>query len=513
MSESSRANNSIRNISFGFVYKIIAFVLPFLTRTVLIYTIGLEYVGLSSLFTSVLNVLNLAELGVGSGMVYCMYDAVANNDDRTICALLNLYRKFYRIIGLVVFVLGIILIPFLRFFVSGDVPDDINLYILFLLYLINSSFSYLLYAYKSSLFIAFQRNDIVSKISAIVLVVQNSLQIVFLLCFKNFYFYIGCILLGTAFFSILINAVSNSKYTKFRPEGDVDPALLKGIISKVKALALYRIGGVVLVSVDSIVVSAFLGLKALGKYNNYFFIMNALFAFLAIFYDSVRSSIGNSIVVDSKEKNYEDFNKIFLLNSWLVGWCTVCLACLYDPFITIWVGVKMSYSTAIVPFLAVYFYTWKMMEAVNLYKDASGMWEYDRFRPLVASVINLILNVFLVNFIGIYGILISTIISIIFIIFPWSTIILFKYYFNSSEQKISEYFKRYLFYTLLTMSACFVTYYICCIIPYNSILGLGIKFLFCLIIPNIIFYFGFSFDKYGALSIVWVKKKVFHRDV
>lgn len=508
MASIARTKNSIRNIGFGFAYKILALILPFIARTIIIYYLGIEYVGLTSLFTSILSMLNLAELGVGSAIVFSMYDAVAKDDQVLICALLKVYKKVYTVIGCVILTAGVIITPFLSRIISGDMPSDVNLYVLYYIYLANTVLTYFLFAYKNCLFVAHHRNDIISKISAIVLVLQNIAQIAFLIITKDYYLYIIWMLAGTILKNLLINYSSNRYYKRYAPKGNVNKTVVDNIVRKVKALFLYKVGGIVLTSVDSVVISAFIGLSVLGKYNNYYFIITSLFAFLAIFYDSIRPGIGNSLVLESKEKNIRDFYRLFLLNSWLVGWCTVCLLCMYEPFMEFWVGEALSFPISIVILFSAYFYIWKMMEIVNLYKDAAGMWEYDKYRPIVASLVNLFLNIVLVQVVGIYGILLSTIISIVVVIFPWSTVVLFKYYFSDNRRDMITYFKKYFYYMCITSVACIITYTICQVVQAVSIIGLIIRLIICIIVPNLVFGLGLSYDKDFYTTFIWVKDKL-----
>ena len=160
-----RAKNATRNVVFGFLLKIYTLIFPFIMRTAMIYWMGVEYLGLNSLFTSILQVLNLAELGVGSAMVFSMYKPIAADDDEEICALMKLYKIYYRVIGCVVLGVGLVLLPFLDKLISGEVPNDINIYILYLLNLGATVLTYWLFAYRNSLFQAYQREDIISKVS------------------------------------------------------------------------------------------------------------------------------------------------------------------------------------------------------------------------------------------------------------------------------------------------------------------------------------------------------------
>ena len=491
-----RAKNASRNLIFGILNKIVCLLVPFILRTIIIYVLGVEYIGLGSLFTSILNILNMVELGISSAIVFNMYQAIADNDTKLICALMNLYKKVYRIIGAIVLVAGLAVMPFLRYLISGDVPPDINLYILYGIYLAQAVLTYFVFAYRNSLFTAHQRADITSNVSTLVFTLQYSMQAVFLLVFKNYYVYAVFLPITTLLNNIILAVISKKKYPLYKPEGTLDDEVKKEISKKVKALFLYKLGSVVLLSVDTIVISSFLGLTELGKYNNYYYVITALFGFLTVYYNSMTAGIGNSLNLESYEKNKKDFDRLFFMQGWLIGFCTVCLLCLYQPFIGIWVGENLMFPFGIVICFSIYFYIWKMMDIVNLYKDAAGLFKYDKYRPIVASIINLTINLILVRFIGIYGILLSTIISILLVILPWSTYVLFKHLFNKNMKRdLIEYFLKYLGFTVITLIASTVTYFICMMVPLVSVPGLLIKLLICLVVPNLIFLFFFSFYK------------------
>ena len=201
----SRTQNAIRNMSWGFAQKIITLLMPFITRTVLIKVLGAEYLGLSSLFTSILGLLSLAELGVSNAIISTMYKPIADNDKETICALVAFYRKAYYAIGTIITIVGIAIIPFINKLISGDVPTDINIYILYFIYLFNTAVSYFLFAYKNCLFLAHQRNDINSKVQTGCMILQNVLQVMLVLLFKNYY----CFAVIIPACSILINIVTS----------------------------------------------------------------------------------------------------------------------------------------------------------------------------------------------------------------------------------------------------------------------------------------------------------------
>ena len=272
-----RTKNSVKGIVSGMINKIILLIIPFIVRTIFIKTLGMEYLGLNSLFSSILNILNLAELGVGSAIVFSLYSAIAKNDEKEICALMNFYKKIYRIIGILVVAIGLIILPFIRQLCKGSVPTDVNIYILYLMYLVNSASSYFLYAYKNCLLTAYQQTYISNNVSTFVKVGLNVLQAIFLLLGQGYYVYLALAILATITENI-VNAIwATRKYPNYKANGEIPKDEKKMIYKKVKALFFYKVGGVVLSSVDSIVISSFLGLTVLGKYNNYYYVITVLF--------------------------------------------------------------------------------------------------------------------------------------------------------------------------------------------------------------------------------------------
>ena len=206
-----RTKNATRNIIFGLVLKTYQIIVPFLMRTAMIYFMGVQYLGLNSLFTSILQVLNLAELGVGSAMIYSMYRPIAEDDNKTICALMKLYRTYYRIIGLIIAIVGCLLTPFIPKLISGEIPNDVNIYILYWLNLAATVLSYWLYAYKNSILQANQRTDVVSKVTLITNTVQYILQILVLWFFKNYYLYV-IVMLATQAVTNIFTAIVADKF-------------------------------------------------------------------------------------------------------------------------------------------------------------------------------------------------------------------------------------------------------------------------------------------------------------
>lgn len=500
-----RSKNSIKGIISGVVNKFVLLLLPFIVKSVFINTLGMEYFGLNSLFTSILNILNLAELGVGTAISYSMYAAIANNDKKRICALTKLYKKIYSIIGFVILIIGLLILPFIKHLCNYDVPNNINIYIIYIMYLVNTVLTYWMFSYKSCILVSHQQNYIINIVNTIVNLLLNILQIFVLIFIKNYYIYLGLLIASTIIYNIVISIIVNNKYKEYFPIGEIEEEEKNKIYKKVKALFYYKIGSVVLTSVDSVVISYYLGLTELGKYNSYYYVITALFGFFQIIQSSLVAGVGNSIELDSVEKNKKDFDKLNFVLGWIVGFCTICLLCLYQRFIYLWIGQENMFEFSVVILLSIYFYVWKMMEIVNVYKDAAGLWEYDKYRPLVASAVNLVLNIVLVQIIGIYGIIISTIVSILFIIFPWSTYILFKKYFNKGY---INYLKRYFINAAITTLGAIITLLICNKLGSYEVKNFILCILLCMIIPNVIFSVCYYKSKQYDESVKWLNDKM-----
>ncbi|MBE5789073.1 MAG: polysaccharide biosynthesis protein [Clostridiales bacterium] len=477
-----REKNAKRNLVAGTIQRIVALALPFVLRTAIIYSLGGAYVGLNTLFGSVLSVLSLAELGFGVAVVYSMYDPIAKNDHTKICQLLSYYRKCYRIIGTVILGIGLVMTPFIPSLVKSDIPDDVNIKIVYIITLSSTALSYVTFAYKGSLLTALQRNDITSWVTTAITLLRDGIQIFIILQFRNYYAFILVNPLMTLLNGVMVELITRRKYPEYKPIGNLDQASTNIIKSKVKSLFLVKVGNVVFNSVDNIVISAFFGLTTLAIYGNYYYVISTLFGFLKIYYDSMRAGIGNKMALESKEKVYELYEQLFFLQTLLIGWMTICLICLYQDFIVLWLHEeKYLFDEKMVFLLAFYFYSWKIHDIASIFKEAAGLWEYDRFAPLISSMCNLLINIVLVHVIGIYGVVISTIACSLFFPICWQIRVLYKYYFGIPYK---PYLKSIGLHAILTCFLGSITYYICKHIQIHPILiSFLIKFLVCCIIP------------------------------
>lgn len=495
-----KTKNASRNIVFGVILKVYQIFLPFLMRTIMMYTIGVQYLGLNSLFSSILQVLNLAELGVGNAMVFSMYKPIAEDDDVSICALLKLYKTYYRIIGAVILVMGLVLTPALPKLISGDIPPDMNVYVLYLINLMATVLTYWLFAYRNSILQAFQRSDVISKIMIITETFKYFFQFAVLFLWKNYYYFVIVLLLTQVINNIITAIVSKKMFPKLNPKGNLDKNEIKSINNKIKDLFTSKLGYTIVSSADTIVISAFLGLTILAKYQNYYYIMNAIIGFMSIIYSSITAGIGNSIITKSRDDNYEDFKTFTLLVSFVSGICCACFLALYQPFMELWMGKNMLLPNSMVVLLCVYFWFYELVMMISVYKDAGGIWHEDRYRPLLSGVANLIINLVLVNYIGLYGIVLSTIFSIIFISLPWIIKNVNNIVFSRSSK---EYFFTIIKNTIKIMLSSIIVCMINSFIHVDGVCGLMIRGIIAVFVSAFLMIILFKRDqKYEDAKIL-----------
>ena len=478
--------NSVSGTVYGILVNIITMGGAFATKTLLIYKLGVEYVGLDGLFASILTFLNMAELGFGTAIVYKLYKPIAENNIVEVNALLKYYRHIYRWIGLIILVTGLALTPFLSYIVDfNKVPNNLNVYILYFISLSSTVVSYLLFAYKNALFNAHQRNDLISKIASAVLCIQYVLQIGILIFIQNYYLYILVLLFSTILRNLGTAYLTKKWYPQYKCEGFLGKEVRSDIKHRIKALIYNKIGVTIINGSDNIIISKFLGLVTLGIYVSYYYIFTIVHSFFNVFRDAMTAGIGNRIVTESVETNYHLFNRIFFVYAWATGLCSIFLALLYQPFMNLWIGESRTLSFPFSIAMATYFYFWIIRFVVHMFKNAQGLWWEDRFRPFCEGVVNLILNILMVRYWGIFGVVISTIIAMLSISVPWETYVLFKFYFKRS---MLPYFATMAKWIVLTIVVGAITYLICEQVNLSPAISLVVKFLICLIVPNMFFY-------------------------
>ena len=480
----SRTKRSTINIVVNIFNRIVSLLLPFALRTVMIQKLGVEYLGLNGLFSSLLSMLSLSELGFSSAVIFAMYKPMAEGNNEEVIALLNFYKKIYRTVALVISALGLIALPFLDHFIASDYPRDINIYAVYIIYLVNTVLSYGLFAYKNSILVASMRSDLDSTVTTLSQAVMYALQIIVLIVARDYYIYALCMPLGTVLTNIAKLYIVDKKYPQYKGVGKLSKEKKRDIITRVGALIGNKIGGVVFSSVDSIVISSFLGLAVLGKYSNYFLIYNSVVGIQILIFSSMQAVIGNSLVCRSEEENSKTFYEMFLINNWITICGSCCFIGLYQPFMKMWVGEENMLPFIIPALLTFYYFVRGIRRVCYAFKEAAGMWREDWLKPYVSVVVNLIVNIILVKLIGLSGIVISSIAALMLVEIPWEVHIFFKLYFKKSE---FGYYLQIFKFSLVALVATVGSYFACMYIPEN-IIGFVLRIVICIIIPNILFF-------------------------
>lgn len=492
--EAGRTANAKRNISFGMLQIASSMFFPFIVRTILIYKFGVEYVGINSFFASILGVLSIAELGFGTAIVYSLYRPVAMGDRDEICAYLLFYRRIYRIIGTVIATLGLLFIPILPILIHGNAfPEGLNLFVCYFIFLGNSVLSYLLFGYLTCLPTAFQRRDLLSRVDISTSIIKCALQCVVLLGIGNFYLFLFSLPVMTIIRNLMIAHVARKRYPEYVCCGALGIAERADLRKKVQGLFINKLFTTTRNGIDTVCISAFIGLTAAGIYSNYFYILAALVMVSSMVCRSMIPGVGNSIVTESREKNYKDLRKFDYIYTAIAGWAATCLLCLYQPFMMLWVGEDLMLGLPEVIGLSLYFYILKIGDIRWAYHEGAGLWWECRYVAITEAVVNVILNIVLCKFLGIMGIILATLLSLLLINFICCPMVLFRVYFKNG--KLKEYFIDHLCYFATTLPAAGLSFWFCLILPWNSIVGL----ILCLMICSVVYI--------GLFFVIWHRTK------
>ena len=500
----TRTANVKINLIFNTIKFMAQLIVQFAIRTALIYLMGAEYLGLNGLFSNVLAFLNLAEVGIGTAIVFNMYKPIAENDTEKIKALQNLYKRFYLIISSIVLVLGVAILPFIKYLINGDISVDINIYILYFMYLVNTLVGYLA-AHKRSLLFAYQRNDIENKVKTFCLFVMTAIQIAVLFIFKDYYIYFAITIIFTLIESLLISRIAKKLYPELNGKSqELDAETKKEIKKNIGALSLHKIGATVVFSTDNILISTIIGLAVLGAYSNYVLIVSTITSLFIIISNAIGGSVGNLVASSDKEYVYTKYNQIKFILSFLTAISTVCMIVLFQPFIKVWTGggiYLLELSTVIL--LVVSFYFGRMRMATSIFKDAAGLFWQNRFSPIFEAIINLVVSIVLGLFMGINGIIIGTILSTILVPLWVEPKILYKHYFKKSMRK---YFVDILLNMLAIIVTTLICYYVCSFIPDSGILWLIVRFIVCFVICIALLLLMYCKSKEFKSCISWLKQ-------
>ena len=483
----SRKKNSIKNVIMGLSVQIVTALLTFVTRTIFIKILGEEYLGINGLFTNILAVLSLAELGIGTAIVYSMYQPIKENDTTKLTALVNYYKKLYNIIAIIVLVVGLLILPFLDIIVQLDKPIE-HLHLYYVLFLLNSVISYIC-VYKTSITIATQKEYKLKVYNIIFSFLQFILQILVLLIFKNFALY----LVVQIFTSLMCNIAKMKKSEKMFPFIKGKETLEKkdkiSIWNNIKSLFLYQIGSVMLNNTDNILISILIGTVYVGYYSNYIMIITTITTFTSLIFTSLQASIGNLNVEASEKRKYFIFKVIDFMGFWIYGFCAICFAILFQDFISLWIGKEFLLTKAVMYTCVFNFYLQGVLYPIWCYRYTTGLFNHTKYAMLIVIIINIILSIILGNILGLFGILIATSIARLSTNMWFEPYKLFKEYF---KKNVGKYYLTQLRNIIIVVILVILLNVICSQISLtNNILSFVIKCVLCVIVPNTVFFIIF----------------------
>ena len=501
MSEQGKVQKSFFNVVTGIFGQGLSYVLSFLIRTVFIKTLGELYLGLNGLFTNILSVLNLAELGLGTAIVIELYKTVAQNDQEKSKQFLQLYKRAYYIIGTFIFVVGLILTPFLHVLIKDhESLALINYRLVFLLYLVNTVFSYFFYADRQSILCADQSEYKARIITYIFKFAEMILQIITLFIFKNIYVYLIIPIVLTCTSTILKGVLIGRWYPfiKEKPQGKLTKDETKETWKNVGSVALYKVSGVVINSTDNILLSSFISIIVTGLYSNYLIIVAAIKTMLEKCFSAFTASLGHLNVEEGEntERKYFIFKTINFMNFWFYGFCGVCMLVLFKPFVTFWIGSEFVFDTLTEIAIVANFLVFGLQETMGTHRAAYGLFQKGKWRPLFTVVLNLGLSILFIKIMpdkyGVVAVLIGTMLSNLLVAWWFDALIVHKYAFNKSPKK---YYFTYWVRMAYVAAFCALLKWVCSWIVISPFIDFCVYGVICTLVYN------------GAFLLIFRKSK------
>ncbi|WP_026504979.1 lipopolysaccharide biosynthesis protein [Butyrivibrio sp. NC3005] len=506
MDNQSRVKNTIRNIFFGYLGTLITSLLGFVSRKLFILKLSDTLLGVNGFYTGILSTLSLAELGIGTALNFSLYKPIAEGNTEEIKSYMALYKKAYRIIALVVAVIGVMLIPFLRLMASGaSSVSDRDLICYYLIFLFNSATSYLV-AYKYSLVNAEQKTYIQTNIITITKMISVTMQIVVLFLTSSFYAY-----LLTDLFIGTVQKIFVSKYLgKMYPyleEKDVKPLTKKQkdeVKGKTSALLWLKIGDTARLQTDSVIITTFIGVLTTGVVDNFNMVINTVSSFVNTIFNSALPGFGNLIATESRNKQYEMFKVYRFFAVWIYGFSAVGFYILLSPLIQILYGQKWSMGANIMVWIIIEYYLKGERIVVNNFKTAAGKFEQDKYLAMIQGIVNLVISIVLAIKIGLAGVYIGTVVSGVIANFVRPVII----YRECFGQKSLLYFLDSVKYHVVLILTLFLSAYLSKLtLPRVNLINFLITGIMITVVYNGIFLVSFGKCKeFGYLYSIFTKR-------
>lgn len=498
-----RSKNSIKNVIMAFIMNIVTILVGFISQKIFINILGTEYLGLNGLFTNVISMLGIVELGLGSAIIYNLYKPIAENNKEQVKSLMSFYKISYRLIAFIITIIGLLLIPLLPFII-GETSIKENINLIYTLFLLDIVASYLL-TYKRSILYANEKTYIVNIVHIGYLIVLNVVQILILYTTRNYILYLIVKIIFRILENIVLTIIANRKYGYIKEKNakKLDNNIKKDIFTKVKGLIYHKIGGFVVLGTDNIIISKFLGVATVGLYSNYNLIIQALSNLFAQAFSSITASVGNLLIENDTNKSYKIYRNMLFFNSWIFTFASAGLLSIIEPFVKVWIGEQYILPFGVLLALVINFYIQGMRKTSNTFKEAAGIFYEDRHIPILESIINIIASVILVNILGLAGVFIGTIISTFVLFFYSYPKFVYKPLF---KRNYIQYLKDYVPYVSVAIISVAITYIIINNINLqNAILQIIVNLILVIIIPNIIhliiFFKTQEFDYYKNIVL------------
>lgn len=477
----SRFQNSLKNLRSGVTAQVVISLLKFLSRTIFIHVISEEYLGINGLYTSILDVLSLTELGLSDIVVYSLYKPLAQGDEKQLTALMGYYKTLYRFIALAVAAIGLALVPFLRQLVKSEI-DETHLVLYYLMFLANSVCSYLL-VYKSSIIHADQKRYLISQYEMLFKFLTVAAQVIALLLFRNFTVYLFIQIAMTVANNLFISRKADALYPFLKNKEPLDPEKKKSIFRDVRHMFSYKAGGQLLNGTDNLYISSMISTAVVGLYDNYLMIQGMVASYTTILSQSVLGSLGNLNATGDQTQKKKVFDAYSMGFSWVVTFCTASLLTLFNPFIRLWAGEKWLLPMQTVAVICLNFFLPNVLVPVWNFRNTTGLFRETKNILLYAAAINLVLSYFLGVRWGLTGILAATSISRLLTSFWFEPYLLYKKVFGSSC--IPFFLRQALCLGVVVLSFGVITLL-------SSLCGLGVlgdlflRGILCLAVPNLL---------------------------
>ncbi|WP_226645630.1 lipopolysaccharide biosynthesis protein [Mesobacillus subterraneus] len=490
-----RIQNTMKNIFINISSQIVMIILGFISRKVFIDSLGIEYLGINGLLTNIISMLALIESGIGASIVYSLYKPLAEKNHPKIIALIQLYKKAYTIIAFIILGLSILLFPFLGLLMKGDnsISSITIIYFLF----VAKNIVYYLNAHKVVLINADQKGYVLGRINLVFQIITTLGKIVVLIFTENYILYLFIELVLFIFQTVLNGKIVEKRYSyiKTKHKMAIDQKEKSGLIKNIKALFLHNLGGYAVHGTDNMLISAFIGISTVGLYSNYLMIIGQLSSLLTPIISGAGASIGNLIATEKSDKQYSVFQMIFFVNFWLYSVSVICLLNLLEPFLNWWLGEGYLLDRLTFYILLVNFYLTGMRGSILTFKIKGGIFTQDKYFPIIGALVNLLLSILLVKYLGLAGIFLGTTASTL-ILFWNAPRLVYKHIF---KVPVRLYFHKFLFYTIITILTCLITTSIINSLVFgNTFLSLILRGAICFIIPSFVY------------CIVFYRTKEFH---